>query len=227
MPKRLDNLLLVTGQSPESYSTAADEEMSDTTSEDEEENDEEEEKENEEEEEEETKQEESNKPTEIETRSVRKRLKEMVLCDAEETQAKHEPEPEEENSNNSGGSGSSEGFLPHWEDSFPFEENLFLLAQHYEFVRRCATSKDAVVYQAFSKTTGDAVAIKISMESRKDKDKDLPKEIRILTVLQGHPSISKLHAWCLLPNTHCYAVVTEWLQNDEVRLVVLFFCFFF
>lgn len=110
---------------------------------------------------------------------------------------------------------SSGGGSVDWKDRFPFEENLFRLSHYYEFAGRIATNKDAVIYRAIDRQTGHAVAIKVRDVWNESKD---PKEVRILTVLQGHECFPTLHCWFPLPSTETHAIVTGLLRMDDVSL---------
>lgn len=99
-----------------------------------------------------------------------------------------------------------------WVDKFPFEENLFVLSRDYDFRKRVATAKTAVVFQAFDKKSGECVAIKFCDWQSKGK---VPKEVRILSELQSHPTIVPLEAWYDLPRTEAHAIVTKWVSNDD------------
>lgn len=89
---------------------------------------------------------------------------------------------------------------------------MFRIAQHYEFVNRLATNKDAVIYRAVCRRSGRVVAIKIRDAWWSDRD---PKEVRILTAVQGHPCLPVMHCWFPLPNKRCHAMVTELIPSHE------------
>jgi len=104
-----------------------------------------------------------------------------------------------------------------WEDKFPFEENLFLLQNHYHFLHRLFTNNDVVIYKAIDKTTRRKVAIKLVDEKVSSVH---PKAVRILAVAQGDECIPKLISWHNLQNTRCYAIVMEMIENEDPEDVV-------
>lgn len=102
-----------------------------------------------------------------------------------------------------------------WEDRFPWEENLFHLSRDFQIEHRIATAEDAIVYKAVSRATGDLVAIKFRDEwNRRGKH---PKELRLLSVVQGHPTTCELICWHNLPNTKCHAIVTRLYANTDIE----------
>jgi serine/threonine protein kinase len=102
-----------------------------------------------------------------------------------------------------------------WEDRFPYEENLFSLSRDFQIEQRIATAEDAIVYRATDRRTGELVAIKFRDEwSRKGKH---PKELRLLSAVQGHPVMCELVCWHNLPNTKCHAIVTKLYPNTDIE----------
>jgi serine/threonine protein kinase len=101
-----------------------------------------------------------------------------------------------------------------WEDSFPFEENLFRLGNQYTMIKRLATNDDAVVYSAVDQQTGVVVAIKISMGD--DDTVFQPKAINLVSAAQGHVNMIRMTSWHNLPQTKCYCMVTELVDNDLI-----------
>jgi hypothetical protein len=67
------------------------------------------------------------------------------------------------------------------------------------------------------KWVGRLVAIKIRDAWWSDRD---PKEVRILTALQGHPCLPVLHCWFPLPRHRCHAMVTELIPSHEIEDVI-------
>jgi len=47
-----------------------------------------------------------------------------------------------------------------------------------------------------------------------------PKPVRVLSVAQGHESIPNLIGWHHLPNTNCYAIVMEMVDNEDPEIVI-------
>jgi serine/threonine protein kinase len=117
-------------------------------------------------------------------------------------------------SSSASSSGSSNHSNADWRDSFPYESNIFALSRYYHFMKRLYTCKDAVTYKAVSKLTGEKVAIKLCAGYDGAKD---PKEVRILSILQGHRNIVKYLGWHHLPSTRAHAIVTQYISNREVK----------
>lgn len=102
-----------------------------------------------------------------------------------------------------------------WEDRFPYEENLFHLSRDFQIEHRIATAEDAIVYKAIRRKTGEEVAIKFRDEwNRRGKH---PKELRLLSAVQGHPATCELICWHSLPNTKCHAIVTRLYPNTDIE----------
>ncbi|KNC47788.1 serine/threonine protein kinase [Thecamonas trahens ATCC 50062] len=99
-----------------------------------------------------------------------------------------------------------------WEDTFPFEENIFALNHRFVFVENIATTKDIVVYRALDRETKKLVAIKIvdGLEGEKE-----PKEVRISAIVSGHPCVAHMIEWYPIPSTQCYAIVSDWVEGVE------------
>jgi len=111
--------------------------------------------------------------------------------------------------------GEVESQCSEWEDRFPYEENLFNLCRDFQIDCRIATAEDAIVYKAVHRKNGDNVAIKFRDEwNRKGKH---PKELRLLSAVQGHPSTCELICWHNLPNTKCHAIVTRLYPNTDIE----------
>ena len=96
-----------------------------------------------------------------------------------------------------------------WEDTFPFEENIFALNHRYVFIENLATTKDVAVYKALDRETKGLVAIKIvdGLDGNKE-----PKEVRISAIVSGHPCVARMLAWFPIPSTQCYAIVSEFVE---------------
>jgi serine/threonine protein kinase len=101
-----------------------------------------------------------------------------------------------------------------WEDKFPFEENLFRLSNQYTIVKRLATNDDAVVYSAIDKQNGMVVAIKISEGDEETAFQ--PKAINLVSAVQGHSNLVNMTSWHNLPQTKCYCMITELVDNDLI-----------
>lgn len=99
-------------------------------------------------------------------------------------------------------------------DHFPWERNLFALQPHYIFLKRLYACKDAVTYKAIQRSTGRVCVIKLSDDYTHGHD---PKEVRLLTTVQGHENICQLMGWHPLTATDCSAMVTLFVPNEEVE----------
>jgi len=98
---------------------------------------------------------------------------------------------------------------------FPYEDNLFALAKDFEIEERIGTGDDAIVYRATRRSNGEVVAIKFRDEwSRSGKH---PKELRLLSAVQGHPITCDLVCWHSLPNSKCHAIVTKLCPNTDIE----------
>lgn len=102
------------------------------------------------------------------------------------------------------------------DDRFPYEKNIFSLCPSYHFIRRLYTCDDAVTYKAFSKLTNQVVAIKIC--DGYDR-KTMPKEVKLLNSAQGHTNICVMNGWHPFPSNHCYAIVTEFIENEPIESI--------
>lgn len=101
---------------------------------------------------------------------------------------------------------------------FPYEENLFALSRDFHIHERIGTGDDAIVYRATERKTGQACAIKFRDEwNRRGKH---PKELRLLSAVQGHPITCNLICWHSLPNTKCHAIVTKLCPNTDIEQYV-------
>jgi len=74
-----------------------------------------------------------------------------------------------------------------------------------------------VIYKAIDRPTKQKVAIKLVDQK---VSRLHPKPVRILTVAQGHDCIPKLIGWHNLPNTNCYAIVMEMIENEDPEEVM-------
>lgn len=111
---------------------------------------------------------------------------------------------------------SSSSSVHSWRDTFPYEQNIFILSRLYDFINRVYSCKDAVTYRAISKTTGKMVCIKLSDDYHINNKYD-PKEVRLLSRVQGHSRICVLESWHPIPSTQCYAIVMEWVNSQPVE----------
>lgn len=101
---------------------------------------------------------------------------------------------------------------------FPFEENLFALSRNFQIEDRIGTGDDAIVYKATERSTGELVAIKFRDEwNQRGKH---PKELRLLSAVQGHPITCDLVCWHDLPGTKCHAIVTKLCPNTDIEQYV-------
>ena len=108
-------------------------------------------------------------------------------------------------------------------DRFPFERNILALQPHYLILRRLYACQDAVTYKAVARTPpaqseSPLVVLKVSDGYSGKKD---PKEVRLLTAVQGHPRICKLVGWHPLLSTECSAMVTVYIQHSEIEATVM------
>jgi serine/threonine protein kinase len=96
---------------------------------------------------------------------------------------------------------------------FPYEWNIFALSPSYHFVRRMFKGKDVVAYEAIDRADNVRVALKICDRYTRGR---VPREIRILHAVQGHPNICNLRAWHILEKTDTCAVITEFIPNRGI-----------
>jgi serine/threonine protein kinase len=125
-------------------------------------------------------------------------------------------------------SGSDSGEYSYEEMIFPYEENIFILNRTMTFSKRLALSDDVVVYKAQYRKTGKHVAIKIirgDLDRTKNEDGSstvtLPKEVRFVKNLQGHPCIVPYVCWLPLYDTDCYAIITEYVHKQPINILDL------
>jgi serine/threonine protein kinase len=103
-----------------------------------------------------------------------------------------------------------------WEDVFPYESVLFGLGDHYRLTERLSTiENDAIVYSAIHRASGDPVVIKFM----NGLDKEVPKNIRILTNAKGSASIIQLREWFRFEDKMCYALVLDYKTGHDTRLM--------
>jgi len=101
---------------------------------------------------------------------------------------------------------------------FPYEDNIFALSKDFEIHERIGTGDDAIVYRAIRRSDGEMVAIKFRDEwSRSGKH---PKEMRLLSAVQGHPITCDLVCWHSLPDNKCHAIVTKLCPNTDIEQYV-------
>ena len=111
-------------------------------------------------------------------------------------------------------------------DRFPYERNILALQPHYLILRRLYACQDAVTYKAVARATPSAdstthsplVVLKISDGYSGKKD---PKEVRLLTAVQGHPRICRLVGWHPLLSTECSVMVTQYIDHSEIEHTVM------
>ena len=103
-------------------------------------------------------------------------------------------------------------------DRFPYERNLLALQPFYVILRRLYACRDAVTYRAVALASGAVVVLKVADSYTGKKD---PKEVRLLTAVQGHPRIVRLVGWHPLLSTECSAMVTEYVRNASVEETVM------
>jgi serine/threonine protein kinase len=96
-------------------------------------------------------------------------------------------------------------------ERFPFEDNLFRLCRLYDFTGRLSTSRKSIVYKAKCRATGEWRAVKLNAGY---SDRKPPREARLLSVVQGHPNVTKFTCWHPLPETGCHAIVTDLVPNQ-------------
>ncbi|KNC50399.1 serine/threonine protein kinase [Thecamonas trahens ATCC 50062] len=103
---------------------------------------------------------------------------------------------------------------------FPFESNIFALGDRFHFIERIHLESQLVVYSARERATGALVAIKIAQldhdpDERPPVGEDVPRDVRVHAVVQGHPRINKLVDWVPLVETGTYALVMEFRNTSE------------
>ena len=108
-------------------------------------------------------------------------------------------------------------------DRFPYERNILALQPHYFVLRRLYACQDAVTYKAVARvpppeSQSPLVVLKVADGYSGKKD---PKEVRLLTAVQGHPRICKLVGWHPLLSTECSAMVTVYIQHSEIEATVM------
>lgn len=97
-----------------------------------------------------------------------------------------------------------------WEDSFPYESNIFELSRVYRFTQRISTNDETVVYEAYSKKK-KKVVVKILDEKVSDKKHKL---VRIMEICKKFPHLPNIHAWHNLRNTDCLAISSEYVEGS-------------
>ena len=102
-------------------------------------------------------------------------------------------------------------------DRFPYERNLLALQPFYLILRRLYACRDAVTYRAVALSSGTVVVLKVADSYVGKKD---PKEVRLLTAVQGHERICRLVGWHPLLFTECSCMVTEYCRNDAIESTV-------
>ena len=117
-------------------------------------------------------------------------------------------------------------------DRFPYERNILALQPFYLITKRLYACRDAVTYRAVALSPPHSasastsaqheslalVVLKVADEYTGKKD---PKEVRLLTAVQGHPRICRLLGWHPLLATECSAMVTEFVRSEEVECRVM------
>ena len=98
-------------------------------------------------------------------------------------------------------------------DEFPFESDILTLTRHFQFLDRLSTHDDAVVWEAYDRRTKEHVAIKLATPL--PDDGKVPREIRIMALLQGHPNVQKVLSWYAFQETESYALVSPFYKDDE------------
>lgn len=108
-------------------------------------------------------------------------------------------------------------------EDFPYEENIFILNKTFTFSKRITCSKDVVVYKANYRVKGTPVAIKIVQDHLDKVSSDgvnlirLPREVKLLKMLQDHPSIVRFLCWIPLYDTECYAIIMEYVSKKHIE----------
>lgn len=106
------------------------------------------------------------------------------------------------------------------DNMFPYESNLFALNERYVFLERVHLEEMLVVYKARDRQTGDLVAIKIAEldhdpDERPPMGDDVPRDVRTMALVQGHPYINVLLDWVPFTPTGTYALIMDFISTSE------------
>ena len=123
---------------------------------------------------------------------------------------------DEEESVRAQSNASSESNPDGGKDVFPYERNIFALCPSYHFIKRLYACDDAVTYQAISKITNELVAIKICDGYN---GRNAPKEVRLLSSVQGHERMCVFYGWHPFPHTRAYAIITKFIHNVPIETI--------
>jgi hypothetical protein len=107
------------------------------------------------------------------------------------------------------------------EDYNLFEVQILRMSKDYELRQCLHRTKHVIVYAATTRWSGVAVALKIHLRPAFLKDHCDPKEVRILTRLQGSPQTAVLVAWHRLREHSSYVVATKLIGKLALSATVL------
>jgi len=100
----------------------------------------------------------------------------------------------------------------HWPEPY-----LLVLGRQYLFLRAFQHGEGASVYRAMDRISGERVVLKIATNSWDGHG--VPKEVRLLNRIQGHPNICHMVGWHAFATLGTYAIVTQDLPNDPLESV--------